>query len=202
MCTRAAQATISSEVDPKHILFRPKKIHKNAVAMHSSHFFVQIRTSMYSLQRTNCLFGFFFLAFQGVHSYSSCSRLPQKQPQAKWTPGARRELIQLYLHRRWGLASAQGCFRRGPEAASPGNLLEMQNLSTHPRPRNLKLRGGTHRLIIEEFWSSSFRTSALENQQDWGTDPEPRMSTLQLHTTVHRGEPRSGAVCDKTRVLT
>ena len=90
----------------------------------------------------------------------------------------------------------------GPEAASPGNLLEMQNLSTHPRPRNLKLRGGTHRLIIEEFWSSSFRTSALENQQDWGTDPEPRMSTLQLHTTVHRGEPRSGAVCDKTRVLT
>ena len=90
----------------------------------------------------------------------------------------------------------------GPAAASPGNLLERQSLSTHPRPRNLKLQGGTHRLITEEFWSSSFRTSALENQQDRGTDPEPRMSTLQLHTTVHRGEPRSGAVCDKTRVLT
>ena len=92
MCTRAAHAAISSEVDPKHALFCPKKIHKNAFTMHSSHFFVQIRTSMYSLQRTNCLFGFFFfLAFQGVHSHSSCSRLPQKQPQAKWTPGPRCE---------------------------------------------------------------------------------------------------------------
>ena len=133
MCTRAAQAAISSEVDSKHILFRPKKIHKNAVTVHSSHFFVQIRTSMYSLQRTNCLFGFFFffLAFQGVHSYSSCSRLPQKQPQAKWTPGARRELIQLYLHRRWGLASAQGCFRRGPRGSLTWELVRNAK-SQHP----------------------------------------------------------------------
>lgn len=101
MCTRAAQAAISSEVDPKHVLFCPRRCCKNAVAMQSSHFFVQIRTSMYSLQMTNCLFGFFFFLF----GFSGCAFLLQvlqapKQPQPKWTPGARRELtLQLYLHR-------------------------------------------------------------------------------------------------------